>query len=92
MDTKTKGILATVASVVLCGCPGLFLCIMGIGTATGNGTYTLGTESGSMPATYGFVFLCLALIFMLIPIVVGFMSFRKKPAAMPSNEQVPPAS
>ena len=36
---KNTGILATLAAVVLCGCPGLFLCLFGGITATGNGTF-----------------------------------------------------
>ncbi len=35
MDTKTKGIVATIAAVVLCGCPGLFMCLFGALTAGG---------------------------------------------------------
>jgi len=38
---------------------------------------------------------CLALIFILIPIVVGFATLRKKPApavAPINNEPLPPAS
>jgi hypothetical protein len=92
MDNKTKGIIATVASVLLCGCPGLFLCIFGIGTAMGTGTFTLGSGGGDIPPTYGYVFLCLSLIFIAIPIVVGFVTLRKKPAAPSSKEPLPPAS
>ena len=29
MDDKTKGIVATIAAIVLCGCPGLFMCFFG---------------------------------------------------------------
>ena len=35
MDTRTKGIIATIAAVLLCGCPGLLLCIFGGLTAAG---------------------------------------------------------
>jgi hypothetical protein len=39
------------------------------------------------------VLVCLSVIFIAIPIVVGFLSLRKKPAAAPiNNEPVPPAS
>ncbi len=93
MDKKTTGIIATVASVVLCGCPGIFLCIMGIGTALGGGTMTLGDTTQPMDPTYGYVFLCLSVIFILIPVLVGFFTLRKKDsAAMPPSEPLPPAS
>jgi len=97
MDKKTTSIIATIASVVLCGCPGLFLCIFGAATALGGGTMTLGDTTEPLDPTYGYVFLCLSLIFIAIPIVVGFMTLRKKPAeakvAAPiNNEPLPPAS
>jgi len=40
MDKKTTGIVATVATSLLCGCPGLFLCIFGAVTAAGVMPYT----------------------------------------------------
>ena len=94
MDKKTTGIIATIASVLLCGCPGIFLCIFGIAAAAGGGTMTLGDTSQPMPSSYGFVFLCMSLIFIAIPIVVGVVMLRKpKDAAVPvSDEPVPPAS
>ena len=96
MDKKTTGIIATIASVVLCGCPGIFLCIFGAATALGGGTMTLGETTQPMDPTYGYVFLCLSVLLIAIPIVVGFVTLRKKPAAEAaapvSNEPIPPAS
>ncbi len=96
MDTRTKGIIATIASVILCGCPGLFLCIFGAFTATGNMPFNTEfngvTNSGTLPPTTGFVLLCLSLIFILIPVAVGFFTLRNKPAAVNNNEPIPPAS
>ena len=96
MDTKTKGIVATIASVVLCGCPGLFMCIFGAITAAGSMPYTTElngvSNSGTLPPTVGFVLLCLSVIFIIIPIAVGFFMLRKKPEAVSSNEPLPPAS
>lgn len=96
MDTKTKGIVATVASVVLCGCPGLFMCIFGAFTASGSMPYTTElngvSNSGTLSPTIGFVLLCLSIIFIIIPIAVGFFMLRKKPEAVSSNEPLPPAS
>jgi len=96
MDTKTKGIVATIASVVLCGCPGLFMCIFGAVTATGTMPYNTEVNgvanSGTLPPTVGFVLLCLSLIFIVIPIAVGFFMLRKKPEAVSSDEPLPPVS
>ncbi|MCJ7434344.1 MAG: hypothetical protein MUO77_12725 [Anaerolineales bacterium] len=96
MDSKTKGIVATVAAVLLCGCPGLFMCIFGAVSATGNMPYNTDvngvTTTGTVPLTVGYVLVCLSLIFIAIPIVVGFMTMRKKPEAFVSDEQIPPAS
>jgi hypothetical protein len=96
MDNRNKGIIATIASALLCGCPGLFLCIFGAFTATGNMPYNTElngiTNSGTLPPTAGYVLLCLALIFIAIPVVVGFLTLRKKPAAPVSTEPIPPAS
>jgi hypothetical protein len=85
MDSKTKGIIATVASVVLCGCPGLFLCLFGAVTATGNGTF----NDQYLSPTIGFVLVCLSLVFLVIPVAVGFFTLRKKPETV---EEIPPAS
>lgn len=88
MDTKTKGIVATIVSVVLCGCPGLFICLFGALTASGNGTF----NDQSLSPSVGFVLICLSLIFIIIPIAVGFFMLRKKPEAISSNEPLPPVS
>ena len=96
MDTKTKGIVATIASVVLCGCPGLFMCIFGAVTATGNMPFSTElngiANSGTVSPTVGFVLLCLSIIFILIPVAVGFFMLRKKPEAVSSDEPLPPVS
>ena len=93
MNNKNTGIIATIATVVLCGCPGLFLCIFGAVTATGNMPFSTDvngiSNSGTLPSTFGYVMLCLSLILILIPVGTGFFMLRKKPAAA---EEVPPAS
>jgi hypothetical protein len=86
MNSKNTGMIATIAAVVLCGCPGLFLCLFGGLTAIGKGTF----NNSSLSPSVGFVLLCLSLIFILIPVGVGFFTLRKKPEATPVD--VPPAS
>lgn len=93
---KNTGMIATIAAAFLCGCPGLFMCIFGAVTATGNMPYTTElngvSSSGTMPAGAGIAMLCFSFILILIPIAVGFFTLRKKPAAATINEPIPPAS
>ena len=93
MNNKNTAMIITAVTALLCGCCSLFACIMGIGTVTGNGTFNLGGASQPMPPTAGYVFLCLSIIIIIIPFIVGFFMLRKKPeAAVSSNEPLPPAS
>ncbi len=90
MNNKNTGIIATVAAVILCGCPGLFMCLFGALTAAGQGTF----NDASLSPTVGIALICVALIFILIPVGVGFFTLRKKPAAAAASndEPLPPAS
>jgi hypothetical protein len=95
MTNRNTGIIATVAAVVLCGCPGLFLCIFGAVTATGNMPYSTQingvSNTGMLPSSYGFVLLCLSLLLILIPAAVGFFTLRKKPVTE-TVDDLPPTS
>jgi uncharacterized membrane protein len=88
MNNKNTGLIATIAAVVLCGCPGLFMCLFGALTATGNGTF----NDASLAPGVGVALICVALIFILIPVGVGFFTLRKKPAATSGDEPLPPVS
>jgi hypothetical protein len=99
MDTKTKGIIATIAAVVLCGCPGLFLCFFGtistfVSFMPGADINVGGSSNPAAATAMGIGTLCLSVIFIAIPIVVGFFMLRKKPeeTAVSSNESLPPTS
>ena len=94
MDRKTTGILATLAAVLLCGCPGIFICLFGALSAAGIGTWgtqlnSLGS-SGSVPTWFGVGFVCLGLLLIAVPMVVAFLMLRKKPEAI-ADEVPPPA-
>ncbi len=98
MDKRTQGIVATIVSVLLCGCPGICLCLFGAVTAAGFMPYdvTLNgqTTTGTMPAYFGIIGLCVAVLLIAIPVVVGFLTLRNKPAPAPTagpNEPLPPA-
>ncbi len=95
MTARTKGIIATLAAVVLCGCPGLLMCIFGAVGATGTpfSTEVNGvTGSAPMSTPLAIALLCGALIFMLIPVVVGFFTLRSKPEPAVVSGPLPPAS
>lgn len=86
MNNRNTGMIATIAAALLCGCPGLFLCLFGAVTAAGQGTF----NEASLSPTVGFALICLALLLILIPVGVGFFTLRKKPAAI--TEELPPTS
>lgn len=95
MSSQTKGIIATIAAVLLCGCPGIFACIFGIAGAVGAPiTTTLGdtTSTAPMASTTAYALLCAGLIFVAIPVVVGLVTLRKKPAPADMSGPVPPAA
>ncbi len=98
MDSRSKGLLATIAAVILCGCPGLFLCITGAVLATGapiNTEFNGVSQTIQVPIWAAVSALCLAAILILIPAVVAFFSLRSKPAQpapVTPIEPLPPAS
>ena len=87
MTNRNTGIIATIAAVVLCGCPGLFVCLFGALTAAGQGTF----NNAPLSPSVGFVLICLSLLLILIPVAVGFFTLRKKPGTEMVDE-IPPTS
>jgi hypothetical protein len=82
MQNRTIGIVATLVTALICGCSSLFSCIWGGMIAggtpinvTANGTTTPQTFS----PTIGYTLLCLSVLMILVPVVVGFFSLRRKP-------------
>jgi hypothetical protein len=98
MDKRTVGIIATLAAVLLCGCPGLLSVFMGalfaVVSFVPNANIDIGGSNDPQAAlAFGSVALCLGIFFIIIPIVVGILTLRKKPAAVTtpvSNEPLPP--
>jgi hypothetical protein len=87
MDKKTTGLIATIATAILCGCPGLVgLCLGGTSVLAsfipGAEIDVFGSSDPGAATTMGFVFLCLSVIFIAIPIVVGIVTLRGKPGAI----------
>jgi uncharacterized membrane protein YhdT len=96
---RTGAIIGTIAAILLCGCPGLSLCVLGIWGATGT-LPDVWTGYGNFPWSYGIGFLCVALIFIVIAVVVPVLLLRKKKVpveaspvdVLPPQEPLPPAS
>jgi len=82
MQNRTIGIVATVVTALACGCASLFSCIWGFLIARGtpfNVTSDGTTTPQTFPPAIGFALLCLSVAMILIPVAVGFFTFRKKP-------------
>ena len=85
MKTKTGGIIATLATLLLCGLPGLILSGMGaIGLVTPPSSGTTGNATTTGYVTF-LGLICVGLLLMLIPPVVAFFTLRRKP--MPVSVQ-----
>ncbi len=53
VEKRTLGIILTIVTALFCGCPGMFICLLGGLSAAGLGTYTtdvLGTTGVGQPA------------------------------------------
>ena len=82
MEKKTIGLIATIATTLLCACPSIFLCVWGgVGISGAPINTTVGNHTTSQPMNTGLavVLLCIALIGLLTPVLVGFFTLRKKP-------------
>lgn len=95
MNNKNTGMIATIASVVLCGCPGILMCLFGaISTSAsfmpGAEIDIMGSSDPASATTMGVVTLCVSVIFIAIPVAVWFFT-RKKPGVS-GGEPTPPAS
>jgi hypothetical protein len=75
---RQKGIIITVATVLLVGCPSCFCMTFGLASALGGGTYDVGTSTGSIDPIIGVVLLCVGLIGLLIPVGVGYATLVRK--------------
>ena len=99
MDKKQTGLIATIATALLCGCPGLFSLCFGAITAfagfmPGSDIDIMGSSNPDTAIATGIGMLCGGIIFIAIPIVVGVLTLRKpKPAEVVDiDEPLPPAS
>ena len=101
-ENRTWAIVGTVLAILLCGCPGLTMCLFGVIFAAGkvpDSSNNFGT-GGYVPSWVGFSLLCMALIFIVIAVVVPILLLRKKKPAptaatidvLPPQNPLPPQS
>jgi hypothetical protein len=102
VDKRTTGIVATVVSVLLCGCPGLLvLCsgmMLAIVSRVPDADIDIGGRNDPGAAlSMGLGLLCLGMLLVAIPVVVGLLTLRNRsePAVSiytPPASTPPPAS
>jgi hypothetical protein len=97
MDRRTTGIIATLVTALFCGCPGLAsLCWGGIAAIVSfvpnSNIDIVGSNNPRTALFSGLGALCLGILFIAIPFIVGYFTLREKPEETPiSNEPIPPA-
>ena len=93
---RTTAIVITVVTVLLCGCPGLVLVILGVLAAIGAQLPEVMAQNAYAPQDVligAVMYLCFGGVLILIPVLVGFLSIRyAKPSEPGINEPIPPAS
>ena len=95
MDKKTIGIIALVVSILCCALPGLVGFCSGavfvlVGTIPGSEIDIFGSSDPSAAIGVGVAALCVSLIGILLPIVVGFTMLREKKPKLVDMEEVLP--
>jgi len=92
---RTTAIILTVVSSLLCGLPSLFLlCVGGLAIVGAQSPEIMSQNSSSSSdvMTGSLMFICGGGILLLIPILVGFFSFRmSKTEDTSGNDMMPPA-
>ena len=91
MNNRTTGIVITVIAVLLFGCPGLIcLCsgaiaaLMGL---SGDPNYYFGVDTEPTSTLIGgLFFICLSVILIAIPVIVGFLIVRRE--TQPDGDEV----
>jgi hypothetical protein len=91
--SRNVGIAVTIVTALCCVCLALIACGFGgvIASGTPFNTSINGIDTGqaTVAKSWGYFLICLSIIFIIIPVVVGFFTLRNKPAAVESPV-VPP--
>jgi preprotein translocase subunit SecF len=96
MNNRNTSLIATIAAVVLCGCPGLFGLCFGLTSlfasfVPGAQIDVFGSNDPQAATTMGIGTLCVSVIFIAIPVVVWFVTRRKETASLSDHDPIPPA-
>jgi Na+/melibiose symporter-like transporter len=98
MDKRTTGIIVTLVTVFLCGCPGLCGLCMGamfalVSFVPNAQIDIFGSHEPRASLTFGVVALLIGVVLLAIPAVAAFVTLRKKKSTTPANlnEPIPPA-
>lgn len=96
MQNRTAALIITIATALICGCAAILTFVFGILGATNtpftNSINGVPTGSAPMPVSLGYALICTSVIFVAIPVVVGFFTLRKKPTPPDTTEPLPPAA
>ncbi len=97
MDKRQVGLIATVGTALCCGLPGcLSLCMGGmfavVGGIPGADIDIGGSSDPTAAIATGIGMLCVGVIAVGIPVVVGFVTLRNKPAEAVYGGPLPPAA
>lgn len=79
---RNTAIILTVATAVLCGCPGLGTCLWGAYTAIASVAFGSASGAGSdltVAIATGVGSICGGIILIAIPVAVGFFTLRNAP-------------
>ena len=100
MEKRTVGIIATIVTGIMCGCPGLAtLCFSAYMTYLGASPSAAASADVSDPVAMlltGIGMFCLSIIAIAIPFIVGFFTLRERPISASDeiidiDEPIPPA-
>ena len=86
---KTWAIVGTVAAILLCGLPGLCL-LVPLSIATFAGGFNYNTVGFDIQPGFGTIFLCLAVVFIAIAVLVPVLTLRKKKPSTRPMDVLPP--
>ncbi len=78
---RNTGLIATIATAILCGCPGLFSCFMGfifsaVSFMPGADIDVFGSSDPISALLFGLGQVCIGIIFITIPIAVWYFTVR----------------
>ena len=96
MKKKTVGLIATIGTTIICACPSLFLFLIGaLGLSGAPFSSSVNGEATSQPmdTSVAITMLCVSLIGLATPVVVGVLTLRdREPEIIFPNEPLPPPS